>query len=441
MSVLGNAVAGQNLKGRINAVDILTISAYGIAVKNGFKGTEEEWLKSLEANPETIQQFVNEYLEQNPTTVDTTLTKLGESADAKATGLGIAEAKKIAQDHKDDKENPHNVTKAQLGLGNVDNTSDANKPVSTAQATAIADAKKAGTDAQTTANEALEIANNAKPESIAYTKEQVIKASPRNFLVNSNFLNPVNYQGKTSFNSIDEAFAGWRVGTSNLTVTIKSDGVETSADSTGTGILHQQIPEDVSEYMNGKVFTIAVCQDDGTILTTSGVCKSDTVSSNTSMFAISSEDGKWYLNLYKLKSTQQFNFRINTRAGCICKFRWAALYEGEYTADTLPRYQSKGYMAEALDCGVLNVKQTATLSASNWSSSAPYTQTVSIDGITVEDNPHISPVYSDTLATALAQKEAWEMVSRAKTGANSITFYCFEDKPTTDIPVQIEVNR
>lgn len=34
--------------------------------------------------------------------------------------------------------NPHSVTKAQIGLSNVDNTSDVNKPVSTAQATAIA---------------------------------------------------------------------------------------------------------------------------------------------------------------------------------------------------------------------------------------------------------------------------------------------------------------
>ena len=34
--------------------------------------------------------------------------------------------------------NPHGVTKSQVGLGNVDNTSDANKPVSTAQANAIA---------------------------------------------------------------------------------------------------------------------------------------------------------------------------------------------------------------------------------------------------------------------------------------------------------------
>jgi hypothetical protein len=34
-------------------------------------------------------------------------------------------------------DNPHNVTKSQVGLANVDNTSDASKPVSTAQATAI----------------------------------------------------------------------------------------------------------------------------------------------------------------------------------------------------------------------------------------------------------------------------------------------------------------
>lgn len=39
------------------------------------------------------------------------------------------------------------LTKADIGLNSVDNTSDAAKPVSTAQATAIADAKKAGTDA------------------------------------------------------------------------------------------------------------------------------------------------------------------------------------------------------------------------------------------------------------------------------------------------------
>ena len=39
--------------------------------------------------------------------------------------------------HKTDKSNPHSVTKAQVGLGNADNTSDVNKPISSATQTAL----------------------------------------------------------------------------------------------------------------------------------------------------------------------------------------------------------------------------------------------------------------------------------------------------------------
>jgi hypothetical protein len=51
--------------------------------------------------------------------------------------------------HINNKSNPHSVTKAQVGLGNVQNLAPADMPVSNAQATAIADAKAAGTKAQT----------------------------------------------------------------------------------------------------------------------------------------------------------------------------------------------------------------------------------------------------------------------------------------------------
>lgn len=54
--------------------------------------------------------------------------------------------------HIGNKSNPHNVTKAQIGLGNVQNLAPADMPVSKAQATAIADAKAAGTKAQTDLN-------------------------------------------------------------------------------------------------------------------------------------------------------------------------------------------------------------------------------------------------------------------------------------------------
>lgn len=47
MSLKGNTSAKQILRGRINRLETLCLSAYAIAVKNGFSGTEQEWLESL----------------------------------------------------------------------------------------------------------------------------------------------------------------------------------------------------------------------------------------------------------------------------------------------------------------------------------------------------------------------------------------------------------
>ena len=71
--------------------------------------------------------------------------------------------------HIGNKSNPHGVTRDQLGLGNVNNTSDADKPVSTAQATAIADAKAAGTNAQT--NLTTHMQNKSNPHGV--TRDQL----------------------------------------------------------------------------------------------------------------------------------------------------------------------------------------------------------------------------------------------------------------------------
>lgn len=71
--------------------------------------------------------------------------------------------------HIGNKSNPHGVTKAQVGLGNVNNTSDADKPVSTAQATAIADAKAAGTNAQANLNTHTQ--NKSNPHNV--TRDQL----------------------------------------------------------------------------------------------------------------------------------------------------------------------------------------------------------------------------------------------------------------------------
>ena len=77
-------------------------------------------------------------------------TYIDEAVGNTDTNLTALETK--VNQHIANKSNPHVVTKTQVGLGNVNNTSDADKPVSTAQATAIANAKAAGTAAQTSIN-------------------------------------------------------------------------------------------------------------------------------------------------------------------------------------------------------------------------------------------------------------------------------------------------
>lgn len=60
------------------------------------------------------------------------------AAQNNAINSGITSAKVTSYDsHIANKSNPHAVTKSQVGLGNVDNTSDANKPISTATSTAL----------------------------------------------------------------------------------------------------------------------------------------------------------------------------------------------------------------------------------------------------------------------------------------------------------------
>ena len=88
-----------------------------------------------------------------------------------------------------------------------------------------------------------------------------------------------------------------------------------------------------------------------------------------------------------------------------------------------------------------HITKTATITATWSGSSAPYTQDVAVSGILSTDIAHIMPVYSIDNAAAISQKEAWSCVSKAETSDGTITFTCFEEKPTTAIPIQIEVVR
>ena len=101
----------------------------------------------------TVQGLANEITDRT-NAINSLRTELKTYIDNQIsdTGSDVTALETKVNNHIANKSNPHGVTKSQVGLGNVNNTSDADKPVSTAQAAAIADAKAAGTAAQTSIN-------------------------------------------------------------------------------------------------------------------------------------------------------------------------------------------------------------------------------------------------------------------------------------------------
>lgn len=97
-------------------------------------------------------------------TLDELSAALGDDANFATTVTNsiASKANQTALDsHTSNKSNPHNVTKAQVGLGNVDNTSDANKPVSTAQQAALDNLKSELSESIVSEAEQWTVADNS----------------------------------------------------------------------------------------------------------------------------------------------------------------------------------------------------------------------------------------------------------------------------------------
>lgn len=83
---------------------------------------------------------------------------------------------------------------------------------------------------------------------------------------------------------------------------------------------------------------------------------------------------------------------------------------------------------------------TATATASGWSASAPYSQTISVSGITSSDTPVIglSLPTNTTSANEKLIKKAYGCLSSAVTNNGSITLYCAGKKPVTNFTIFIK---
>ena len=97
---------------------------------------------------------------------------------------------------------------------------------------------------------------------------------------------------------------------------------------------------------------------------------------------------------------------------------------------------------ETANSKALKVPFTAQLTASGWTGdTAPYTQTVALEGIMEEDDPYYGPVYSGDISQRIQERTAFGCIDDLDTSENSVTFTCFENKPVTDLTVQMEVFR
>lgn len=82
---------------------------------------------------------------------------------------------------------------------------------------------------------------------------------------------------------------------------------------------------------------------------------------------------------------------------------------------------------------------TATLRATAWGNIIPYTQTVSVTGITSSMQPIMGLVESSDITTAIQENEEFSKLSaNFETGNGTITVRCLESKPTINLNVIIK---
>lgn len=82
----------------------------------------------------------------------------------------------------------------------------------------------------------------------------------------------------------------------------------------------------------------------------------------------------------------------------------------------------------------------------NWTESevndaTQYTQTITVSGIKSTDVPVVGVILSSDVSAAVLQGKAFANVNRITTANNSITLYCYSQKPTTAVTIQLLVVR
>lgn len=164
-----------------------------------------------------------------------------------------------------------------------------------------------------------------------FNPANVKKANPYNYLDNSNFRNPVNQRNFTAESMggyFIDRWIGYKVlaGNHGLTFHVTTDI---------NAHIVQKIEPNLSARLVGKVLTLAA-KFNGEIQTYSFTYleSGDNEGNGKGLF-------KQYIN-----GLVEVGFAISDGG----TLEWMALYEGEYTEETLPAYHPKGFAHELLEC-------------------------------------------------------------------------------------------
>ena len=222
------------------------------------------------------------------------------------------------------------------------------------------------------------IANAGSVKSVnGKTGDVVINISARNLLDNSDFTNPVNQRGITSLTTNASAYTidRWRLD-KNKTITVNNGSITIDG-----GWMTQFVGTPID---TTKTYTAALMLDDGTLIVETGV-PADKTRKTYFGFDVSAA-GVVYVGI-KTAGT----------------FKWAALYEGEYTAETLPPYIPKGYVAELAECMFYDQEFVASSGYSSlcWALATSDTEAV----ILLE---YMSPMRTD-IGASISVSGNWEL--------------------------------
>lgn len=166
-----------------------------------------------------------------------------------------------------------------------------------------------------------------------------------NLLDNSDFRNPVNQRGATTVSAGGYFIDRWAVKQSGMSAALGQSGmtISNSRSDNTAGYIEQVLPDNVvnSTTHAGKTYTIAAKANGNIDCATATIPNSATInvdSVNQIMLLYSQSAAKWVARCIVNQSGHQMTIE------------WMALYEGAYTADTLPPYQPKGYAIELAEC-------------------------------------------------------------------------------------------